>query len=185
MARTPYTRKPCHGCGEVGYRDPDKVCRNCQQLLDEARAERDRQKQDQSTEVFGHQDQAYTYLNASHHYVDRNHSFGERTSDRLQKAMNRLINVVGEPANGVPAWQQPRVLSRHLRESIHYPYAVRMKPAVREAIDALDQLIVEGLDVASRGGFYDGTNTLEQLSAGIVSIADFEKRKKAIVEGKA
>jgi hypothetical protein len=183
------TDKPCEGCGQGGGRPIGQVCRDCRELLTEAKANR----RAASLRV---------------NLVPMNVPFESWPSfvlpiqedarldynDRMSKRLERTLHAVCAPLWQVVPWKaihdrmpmdergryrlSPPDLLSH---DAHYSYRhtrtnALIDPALIEPIRQLDALIREVAKAAYDNGVDRGSSLLSQLAAGTISPEDFNKK---------
>ncbi len=180
MSRAGLTSKPCPGCGEGAYKDGvyrgayyrhvDKVCPECQALIEEAKAARAAQDARPNTA-------RYWYHRTAHWnpYYHRTDDVGQ-AARALQEALVNLVFAVGEPTTQAHRGEVPYVLNRKPPSGPYYSEVILLPVAVRDAIAALDEAIVAGMESTYRTGHAEGSSLLRQLASGGVGLEEFNER---------
>lgn len=192
------THEPYECCGkepESGYgRRKGQICGECRSLIEDGRRFRSEKKQ-QELEVFGWTSRDYAFPGYYGDY-DFGYENGRDVRDDLEKALFELVNVVAIDAPGDTPRQSPAYEMRKYvghgpqRHHLPWPYVltvpphnhdswswgrlVLINPAIRNAIDKLDQKIRAALTHAYNSGKQNGGSILRQLASGDMSLTDFE-----------
>lgn len=178
-----WTKTPCHGCGEPDH-EIGKVCQDCQRLLDEAKATRERQAKEEEYGVYLHSD--VPHWNPSYYDCPSGASRALMLArSTLQEAITSLALAVSEPATGKHyAGSTPALLERWSTNrysgynSMSQCIPLRMRVKVREAIAVLDTAVREVQRLAYVVGEQDGTNLLKQLAEGKLGQAEFNEKRR-------
>lgn len=182
MSKQPMTSLPCPGCGKAGktipggkrplpFRGVGEVCRQCQQLIAEAKAARQRVKQADGTELLSGHD-----LNVPH-WWPFHFGFGRADPkpccDELRSA---LVGVIASVATPTPEYANLAECS-FAHEGTRYDgvLAFRVPAGFRAAVQRLYYAITDVVEKAEIDGRRQGRDILRALASGEVSIAELNK----------
>lgn len=188
MTSKGYSRKPCPACGESGYFIAERICRDCQQLLKEARDHRASVDTDPEWRPYR--------IPHAHWPIDL-YRYGSGQHDRrtdykrvVELTLYNLMLAVGKdaPAHIKRDYSKPGLGQeypdlipsphKHPNPSDHERTARRllMQPAVADLIADLVRNIREYAAENYDKGYQDGQNLLVGLASGTMSVADFNQR---------
>lgn len=183
QSRSRGTSKPCPGCGrENTHRPVDGVCSECEALLREALAARERaaaQTERQRYRVPG-ADHAFPAYRVSGTTLGTEGAIADQARRRITLALAQLTLAAGPLHTEHRSNQEPVVFTREgaVRDWMGYGEARVLDLAVplAAALDALDQAIAQAMQASYMQGFATGRNLLLALSEGQVTADEFERR---------
>lgn len=163
------TRKPCHGCGETGWREIDKLCFDCQKLLNDAKRLNDSLKQDPNMQEFQLPWRSYSMPHITHVYSSEND-----LSDKFQQTFFELINLLVIKSSDGKVWfsSSTEYLISESRETEGKGF---MNQDVRRVLNELYKIVREISLEAFNQGQKDGRSFLAKLASGEISIDTFNK----------
>ena len=168
-----FTRKLCPGCGRTEiypFRETDRVCKNCQRLINEALEHR--KTLDNITDRMRIQVGKAYHWNKGYYEGDLHRNL----KTKLLKIMVKLIKEVSEKNYGVCAWKDPIIL-RDLGgkpdgdEGESRYIGKRLFGLLR----GLDRLIRLALRQAHHNGKREGSSLIVMLASGQITLDKFQK----------
>jgi hypothetical protein len=164
------TFKPCHGCGEEGYRAVDEVCKKCRGLLRAARAiQQDEEAKAEAGKLYRltHEWPAF--------YIPSN---DPETGLQLRQAFERLAHSVLRPVRSKKDPYDPDVLELPPKgDLVNYfstfdPKATVWTGTARtaRALVNLDSQVRKALSLSREIGEQEGSNLLMQIAQGKISV---------------
>jgi hypothetical protein len=176
MVKKGLTTKPCHGCQQEGLRPIDRVCDQCQRLLEEALAAREQQAKEDGHQVYRVPVRFPWYATGAGYVTQASRA----VLDTLRQTFSALVHSVGLPTlGGSFAWgTTPKLfsVSEYRVEYSSYDNHLFLKVPTAEAIDHLDQAIDVAIRAAYQAGKEDGANLLGQLADGSITVGMFNER---------
>lgn len=166
------TKKPCHGCGESGYREADKLCGICQKELREARAII------AATEVnpnLAEYRRPWTYYSLP--YIPNLGYQNDEISTQFRTAMRELILSLSIPKKEGRAWTAN--LSHVIDGTSDDEGTILLDPAIRETLNTFYKSALQMVDIAYKNGKSEGQSFVTQLAAGEISIDQLNKAAAA------
>lgn len=157
------TRKPCPGCGNTTWREVDKVCGRCRNLLDAAIKAEEKIKNDVETGY---------YLVKPIQYERR-----QRWEDQFWRLVHKLADVtVNSWAPASTRLIDPSHIDSHGWQS--QSVVVGLSHQVAEALRTLWIYMRAECDHQYQIGVGHGSNLLRRLANGDISVLHFEEQVK-------
>lgn len=165
------TRKPCHGCGGTNWREVDKLCRSCVDLLDAARRFDVAQKKRKDVEIVRGPWAYYALPYIAH----LSSSGNDGSRERIQKAITSLVALIGQPTEKFPEGDGdiPEIVEG-TKDNFSGP-RFYLPAGFRTLVNEIYQSAIEIAEVAHETGFFEGQQLLVQLATGETSIDVFNK----------
>jgi len=182
---TQRTNKPCPGCGGAprynqrpGFRDVDKVCSACQDLLANARqvvnAEQERlRRSPQNLGAVGRNDWHYIPTWSPDVSGSANARVPHEATDRLRHALAELARAVSWPTIVADSTTREAAVRLDDTQTLWRALPREFPPGVLDAVVELDAALLHALQEVAAANFRAGSDALMRLAAGSITMDDF------------
>ncbi len=162
---TPYTKKPCPGCGQIIKRSANSVCPTCRRILDRAATRKQAMEHMQTHyQVCTISDPAYWF----YPYLPRllNKQIGELFLQLTARPeLNDLFFTMHYPER-LPEYN----------DTARKPYHRLLDPETAYAVSAVHTVLQEALRDVYKKGVAHGQQALQQLARGELTLQEFQSK---------
>jgi hypothetical protein len=169
------THKPCHGCGQEGYRAVDEVCSECKALLRVGRAvKQEDEAKAEARKLFRlTQEWPGFYIPSGDQAAGRNlrKAFEELARAALRPVRSRKDPYTEDVQSLPPTSDLCHYFSTHDPKATVWTGTARLAGAITD----LDDQVRKALALSRQIGEQEGSNLLLQIAQGKLSVNDLTK----------
>lgn len=172
------TRKPCAGCGEPGIRPINGVCGKCATAIKRGHeaVERERVAVEKLPYFAPRFSRLVWYRADTGRMPDPTQPTIRAVATAFAQLVENVAEIPVEHPHNVDIYKQRLFSDRNRYGGFDGGQYLRMTPATRDAIDALDQAISALVKVVYDTGKRDGAALLKALASGEITVASLNRQ---------